>query len=77
MEIRDYLLEPSVFRERGIKLRKGILLYGPSGTGKTMLAKALANESGSSFFSISGSEFIEKYIGVGAKRVRSNLIFLF
>lgn len=58
------------FREIGAKLRKGILLYGPSGTGKTLLAKAIAGECGANFVYRSGSEFIDKYVGIGAKRVR-------
>ena len=69
-EVRDYLQTPNEFKIRNIKLRKGILLYGPPGTGKTMLAKALANESQADFFYLSASELIEKYIGLGSKRVR-------
>lgn len=54
----------------GARLRKGVLLYGPSGTGKTMLAKALANESGVNFLYKSASEFVEMYVGVGPRRIR-------
>lgn len=66
----DYIKNPQKYREMGAELQKGILLYGPPGTGKTLLAKALAGETNSNFFQVSGSEFVEKYVGVGAKRVR-------
>lgn len=69
-EIADYLKNPEHYRKLGAKIPKGILLMGPPGTGKTLLAKALAGESDVPFFSISGSEFIEMFVGVGASRVR-------
>jgi cell division protease FtsH len=69
-EIIDFLKQPEKFRSLGAKMPKGILLMGPPGTGKTLLAKATAFEAGVPFFSISGSEFIEMYVGVGASRVR-------
>ncbi|WP_237060537.1 ATP-dependent zinc metalloprotease FtsH [Microbulbifer sediminum] len=69
-EIADYLKNPEHYRELGAKIPKGILLMGPPGTGKTLMAKALAGESDVPFFSISGSEFIEMFVGVGASRVR-------
>ena len=69
-EIIDFLKNPSRFVAMGAKLPKGILLVGPPGTGKTLLAKATAGEAGVPFFSISGSEFVEMFVGVGASRVR-------
>ena len=69
-EIVGYLKEPGRYRKLGAEIPKGILLMGPPGTGKTLLAKAVAGESGVPFFSISGSEFIEMFVGVGASRVR-------
>jgi len=69
-EIIDYLKNPGKFTALGAELPKGILLVGPPGTGKTLLAKAMAGEAGVPFFSISGSEFIEMFVGVGASRVR-------
>ena len=69
-EIVGYLKDPEHYRKLGAKIPKGILLMGPPGTGKTLLAKAVAGESGVPFFSISGSEFIEMFVGVGASRVR-------
>ena len=70
-EIIDYLKHPDKFRRLGAALPKGILMMGPPGTGKTLLAKATASEAGVPFFSISGSEFVEMFVGVGASRVRS------
>ncbi len=70
-EVIDFLKNPSKFRQIGAKMPRGILLMGPPGTGKTLLAKATAHEAGVPFFSISGSEFIEMFVGVGASRVRS------
>ena len=64
------LTEPELFEKVGIEPPKGILLYGPPGTGKTLLAKAIAGEAGVPFFSISGSDFVEMFVGVGASRVR-------
>jgi len=69
-ELADYLKNPEKYQEIGAKQPKGALLVGPPGTGKTLLAKALAGEAGVPFYSISGSEFIEMYVGVGASRVR-------
>ena len=69
-EIVDFLHNPELFREIGAKLPKGALLVGPPGTGKTLLAKAVAGEANVPFFSLSGSDFVEMYVGVGASRVR-------
>ncbi len=69
-EIVDYLKDPAKFTEIGARVPKGVLLVGPPGTGKTLLAKAIAGEAGVTFFSISGSDFVEMYVGVGASRVR-------
>lgn len=69
-EVIDFLKEPSKFTKLGGKIPKGVLLMGPPGTGKTLLAKAVAGEAGVPFFSISGSEFVEMFVGVGASRVR-------
>ena len=69
-EIVGYLKDPQHYRKLGAKIPRGILLMGPPGTGKTLLAKAVAGEAGVPFFSISGSEFIEMFVGVGASRVR-------
>ena len=70
MEVIEFLKNPGRFTEIGGKIPKGILLVGPPGTGKTLLAKAVAGESGVPFFSISGSEFVEMFVGLGAARVR-------
>ena len=69
-EIREFLAEPAKFQAVGAKIPKGVLLYGPPGTGKTLLARAVAGEAGVPFFSISGSDFVEMFVGVGASRVR-------
>ena len=69
-EIVDFLKEPTKYTEIGARIPKGILIVGPPGTGKTLLAKAVAGEAGSPFFSISGSDFVEMFVGVGASRVR-------
>jgi cell division protease FtsH len=69
-EIKEFLTAPARFEELGAKIPKGVLLYGPPGTGKTLLAKAVAGEAGVPFFSISGSDFVEMFVGVGASRVR-------
>ncbi|MCQ2361902.1 MAG: ATP-dependent zinc metalloprotease FtsH [Acidaminococcaceae bacterium] len=70
-EVVEFLKEPAKYNELGAKIPKGVLLYGPPGTGKTLLAKAVAGEAGVPFFSISGSDFVEMFVGVGASRVRS------
>ncbi len=69
-EIKDFLKEPQKYQDMGAKIPKGILLYGPPGTGKTLLARAVAGEANVPFYSISGSEFVEMFVGVGAARVR-------
>ncbi|MBM7847283.1 ATP-dependent zinc metalloprotease FtsH [Arthrobacter roseus] len=69
-EIKDFLQEPAKFQAVGAKIPKGVLLYGPPGTGKTLLARAVAGEAGVPFYSISGSDFVEMFVGVGASRVR-------
>ncbi|MDR1077186.1 MAG: ATP-dependent zinc metalloprotease FtsH [Propionibacteriaceae bacterium] len=69
-EIKDFLAEPAKFKALGAKIPKGVLLYGPPGTGKTLLARAVAGEAEVPFFSISGSDFVEMFVGVGASRVR-------
>ncbi|PCC41714.1 ATP-dependent zinc metalloprotease FtsH [Brevibacterium aurantiacum] len=69
-EIKEFLAEPEKFKAVGAKIPKGVLLYGQPGTGKTLLAKAVAGEAGVPFYSISGSDFVEMYVGVGASRVR-------
>lgn len=69
-EVRDFLAEPERFKRMGAKIPRGVLLMGSPGTGKTLLAKAVAGEAGVPFFSISGSDFVEMFVGVGASRVR-------
>jgi len=70
-EVSEFLKNPTQFEELGAKIPKGVLLYGPPGTGKTLLARAVAGEAGVPFFTISGSDFVEMFVGVGASRVRS------
>jgi cell division protease FtsH len=70
VEIKEFLASPAKFQEMGAKIPKGVLLFGPPGTGKTLLARAVAGEAGVPFFSISGSDFVEMFVGVGASRVR-------
>ncbi len=70
LEVVDFLMEPKKFINIGAKIPKGVLLMGPPGTGKTLLARAIAGEAGVPFFSISGSDFVEMFVGVGASRVR-------
>ncbi|HWJ03709.1 MAG TPA: ATP-dependent zinc metalloprotease FtsH [Verrucomicrobiae bacterium] len=69
-EVVEFLKQPKKFNELGAKIPKGVLLFGPPGTGKTLLARAVAGEAGVPFFSISGSDFVEMFVGVGASRVR-------
>ncbi|HSP37885.1 MAG TPA: ATP-dependent zinc metalloprotease FtsH [Frankiaceae bacterium] len=69
-EIKEFLAAPAKFQAVGAKIPKGVLLYGPPGTGKTLLARAVAGEAGVPFYSISGSDFVEMFVGVGASRVR-------
>lgn len=69
-EIKDFLQNPAKYQALGAKIPKGVLLYGPPGTGKTLLARAVAGEAGVPFYSISGSDFVEMFVGVGASRVR-------
>ncbi|MDR0489286.1 MAG: ATP-dependent zinc metalloprotease FtsH [Propionibacteriaceae bacterium] len=69
-EIKEFLEDPGKFKALGAKIPKGVLLYGPPGTGKTLLARAVAGEAGVPFYSISGSDFVEMFVGVGASRVR-------
>src|SRR5947209_6533573 len=69
-EVVEYLRDPKRFQELGAKVPKGILLHGPPGTGKTLLAKAVAHESGATFFSQSAASFVEMFVGVGAARIR-------
>ena len=69
-EIVEFLRNPGKYNTIGAKIPKGVLLFGPPGTGKTLLARAVAGEAGVPFFSISGSDFVEMFVGVGASRVR-------
>src|SRR4029434_6724613 len=69
-EIIDFLREPQKFQKLGGRIPKGVLLMGPPGTGKTLMARAVAGEANVPFFSISGSDFVEMFVGVGASRVR-------
>ncbi len=69
-EVKEYLQNPAKFQAMGAKIPKGVLLFGPPGTGKTLLARAVAGEAGVPFYSISGSDFVEMFVGVGAARVR-------
>ena len=69
-EIKEFLANPGKFQALGAKIPKGVLLVGPPGTGKTLLARAVAGEAAVPFFSISGSDFVEMFVGVGASRVR-------
>jgi cell division protease FtsH len=69
-EVKDYLANPAKFQAMGAKIPRGVLLFGPPGTGKTLLARAVAGEAGVPFYSISGSDFVEMFVGVGAARVR-------
>jgi cell division protease FtsH len=69
-EVKDYLQNPAKFQSMGAKIPRGVLLFGPPGTGKTLLARAVAGEAGVPFFTISGSDFVEMFVGVGAARVR-------
>jgi cell division protease FtsH len=70
IEFVDFLKHPEKYKKLGAKIPKGALLVGPPGTGKTLLAKAVAGEAGVPFLSISGSDFVQMYVGVGASRVR-------
>jgi cell division protease FtsH len=70
LEIKEFLENPKKFQSLGARIPKGVLLYGPPGTGKTLLARAVAGEAGVPFFSVSGSDFVEMFVGVGASRVR-------
>ena len=70
-ELVDFIKNPEKYKKMGAKVPKGVLFYGPPGTGKTLLAAAVAGETNSAFFNVTGSEFVEKYVGVGAKRVRT------
>lgn len=69
-QLKDYLQNPEKYAQYGARMPRGVLLYGPPGTGKTLLARALAGEAGVPFFALSGSDFVEKFVGVGASRIR-------
>jgi cell division protease FtsH len=69
-EFREFLADPAPFRRLGAKMPSGLLLHGPPGTGKTLVAKALAGEAGASFFAVSGSDFVDRFVGMGASRIR-------
>ena len=69
-EVVDFLVDPEIYEKLGAKIPRGVLLYGPPGTGKTLLARAVAGEAGVPFYTISGSDFVEMFVGVGASRVR-------
>src|SRR5690606_21537509 len=69
-EVVEFLKDPQKFQRLGGKIPKGVLLVGPPGTGKTLIARAVAGEAGVPFFTISGSDFVEMFVGVGASRVR-------
>ena len=69
-ELVEFLKQPEAYRRLGAKMPSGLMLYGPPGTGKTLLAKAVAGEAGAAFYAMSGSDFVEMYVGVGAGRVR-------
>ena len=69
-DIIDFIKDPKKYESLGAKMPRGILLYGPPGTGKTLMAKAIAGESGVPFYAVSGSDFVQMYVGVGASRVR-------
>lgn len=70
LEIIDYIKNPAIYKSAGVRMPKGVLLYGPPGTGKTLIAKAAAAEAGLPVIFSSGSEFVEVYVGLGAKRIR-------
>jgi cell division protease FtsH len=69
-EFKEFLVDPTPFRRLGARMPSGVILYGPPGTGKTLVAKALAGEAGASFFAVSGSDFVDRYVGMGASRIR-------
>jgi cell division protease FtsH len=69
-EFKEFLVDPTPFRKLGAKMPSGLILYGPPGTGKTLVAKALAGEAGASFFAVSGSDFVDRFVGMGASRIR-------
>jgi cell division protease FtsH len=69
-EFKEFLTDPAPFRRLGAKMPSGLILYGPPGTGKTLVAKALAGEAGASFFAVSGSDFVDRFVGMGASRIR-------